>query len=203
MMAPGYAHPSGSAGGATAQLSSSTRCALAAGLLLVGVADLAAIDLELLPRYVGDATRVAQVLPVPPAAIEPSRPAFTPPAVPAPAPPTMAAKPAPRFANLLFGRNASWLLPAARETLARLAATLAEQPSRRVAISGHTDNSGPEVLNRALSLDRARRCGHWLEDRGVDPARIEIQGFGSSRPLVVDRTPAAQAHNRRVEIDLR
>src|ERR1039457_259136 len=217
MMAPGSAHRLD--GGAIAQLSASVRYALSAGLLLVGVADLAAIDLVLLPRYVGGAPRFAPVLPVPPAATGPSsQAAFAPPpapeqtppppaepapAAPAPAPPKVAENPAPTFPNLLFARNTSWLSPAARETLARLAATLAEQPSRRVAIDGHTDNSGPEELNRALSLERARRCGDWLEDRGVDPTRIEIQGFGSSRPLEGDRTPVAQAHNRRVEIDLR
>ncbi len=160
------------------------RYALAAGLLLVGVADLAAIDLVLLPRYVGGATRLAPVLSVPPAATGPSsQVAFAPPpapeqtppppaepapvapapAPPTPAPPTMAESSAPTFPNLLFARNTSWLSPAARETLARLAATLAEQPSRRVVIGGHTDNSGPEELNRALSLERARRCGDWLE----------------------------------------
>jgi len=70
-------------------------------------------------------------------------------------------------------------------------------------ISGHTDDSGPENLNRALSIERARRCGQWLEGHGVDSARIEIQGFGSTRPVADDRSPEAQVHNRRVEIDLR
>jgi outer membrane protein OmpA-like peptidoglycan-associated protein len=84
-----------------------------------------------------------------------------------------------------------------------LATTLAENPSQRVVLSGHTDTSGPENLNRALSIERARRCGQWLEGRGVDPARMEIQGFGSTRPLVDDSSSEAQVHNRRVEIDLR
>jgi outer membrane protein OmpA-like peptidoglycan-associated protein len=91
----------------------------------------------------------------------------------------------------------------AREALARVAATLTTVPGRQVLINGHTDNSGPENLNRALSLDRAQRCSEWLEGHGVDPARMEIQGFGSSRPVGGDRSPEAQAHNRRVEIDLR
>lgn len=202
MMALGSAHRLD--GGAIAQLSASVRYALVAGLLLVGVADLAAIDLVLLPRYVGGDTPFAPVLPVPPAATRPqSQAAFAPPPAPTHTPPPPAEKPAPVFPDLLFARSTSWLTPTARETLARLAATLAEQPSRRVAIGGHTDNSGPEMLNRALSLERARRCGDWLKDHGVDPTRIEIQSFGSSRPLAGDQSPAAQTHNRRVEIDLR
>jgi outer membrane protein OmpA-like peptidoglycan-associated protein len=230
MAAPGYAPQVD--GGATARLSSSVRYALVTGLLLVGVGDLAAIDLVLLPRYLDGAWRAPPVL-SPPAAIKPnvvsppaplqaSQPALAPPPIhkPAPSPSaklapgkpalakpalassTLAENPAPAFSNLLFATNSSWLSLAARESLTGLAATLAEHPTLRVVISGHTDSSGPEALNRALSLDRARKCDRWLEDRGVDPTRIEVQSFGSTRPLAGDRSAMAQARNRRVEIDL-
>jgi outer membrane protein OmpA-like peptidoglycan-associated protein len=105
--------------------------------------------------------------------------------------------------HLLFARNTSWLSPAAKEILGWVASTLIENPSRRAVISGHTDDVGPEDLNRVLSVERARRCGRWLEGHGVDPERMEIQGFGSTRPVGGDRSPEAQVHNRRVEIDLR
>jgi len=107
------------------------------------------------------------------------------------------------FPHVLFARNTSWLSPVAKEVLDRLAATLAENPSRRVAIGGHTDDVGPEELNRALSVERARRCARWLEAHGVDPERMDIQGFGSTRPVGGDRSPEAQVNNRRVELDLR
>jgi outer membrane protein OmpA-like peptidoglycan-associated protein len=107
------------------------------------------------------------------------------------------------FPHVLFARNTSWLSPATREILGRLATTLAENPSRRVVLGGHTDNVGTEEFNRALSVERARRCGRWLEEHGVAPERMEIQGFGSTRPVGGDRSPEAQVHNRRVEIDLR
>jgi outer membrane protein OmpA-like peptidoglycan-associated protein len=84
-----------------------------------------------------------------------------------------------------------------------LASALVENPSRRVVISGHTDDVGPEELNRALSVERARRCSQWLTGHGVDPERMDIQGFGSTRPLGGDRSPEAQVNNRRVEFDLR
>jgi outer membrane protein OmpA-like peptidoglycan-associated protein len=236
MTAPGYAHRSGDVGGATAQSSAFVRHALVAGLLLLGVGDLAAIDLVLLPRYLGGATRSGPVLPAPfsaktprpelsPAPLPTNQPApaaarivesTAPPptevapaeAVPPPAEPPPAAEPATSgFPNLLFARNTSWLSPMARETLTQVAAILAEQPGRRVVISGHTDAAGPEELNRALSVERARRCARWLEGRGVDPARMDIQGFGSTRPLGGDHSGdpsmAAQARNRRVEIELR
>ncbi|HEX7508259.1 MAG TPA: OmpA family protein [Polyangia bacterium] len=234
MIAPGYAHPSDSAsgsdgvGGRAARVSASVRYALAAGLLVVGIVDLAAIDLVLLPHYFAQPARVRFPLPaslrvpapaatpvteapvaLPPTSLPvvepPSRPQpiETPPTEEAPAQAAPAKLAALDLPPVLFARNTSWLSPGARETLAQLAATLAENPDRRVLISGHSDNSGPEELNRALSQARAQRCGHWLEGRGVDPVRMEIQGFGSTRPVDSDRSPQAQAHNRRVEIDLR
>jgi outer membrane protein OmpA-like peptidoglycan-associated protein len=131
---------------------------------------------------------------------EPDQPSLAPPLAATTEP---ADQPETDFPHLLFARNTSWLSPAAREVLAKLAATLAENPSRRVALSGHSDSVGSEDHNRALSIERARRSGRWLEGRGIDPARIEIQGFGSNRPAASDDSPQAQARNRRVEIDLR
>jgi len=204
------------------------RTALAVGLLVVGIADLAAIDLVLLPHYLARTTRVRSPLPASlpmaasaampvaampmalplasPAVVEPPsrpQPAETPPTPGTPAQAAPAKLAALELPPLLFARNTSWLSPAARQALVKLAATLAEDPDRRVLISGHSDTSGPEELNRALSLERAQKCGHWLQGQGVDPARMEIQGFGSTRPVDSDRSPQAQAHNRRVEIDLR
>jgi outer membrane protein OmpA-like peptidoglycan-associated protein len=258
MTASEYARRTDGAGGAgsgAAQTHSFVRYALAALLLLVGVADLAAIDLVLLPRYLAGATSAFSPSPPNPLATAtrmaeapaPSPPVVTavpsiapppasPPAAapiseapalpPPPSPPAVAAHarpeldeappgepsaattapadlPEPKLPDLFFARNTSWLSPAARESLGRLAATLAADPSRRVVLGGHTDNVGAEDHNRALSTERARRCANWLEGQGIDPGRIEIHGFGSTRPAAGDDSPQAQARNRRVEIDLR
>jgi len=223
MSARGEARQSGSAGGAgdvgaIAHVSTSVRRALAVGLLILGLADLAAADLVLLPHYLAGARRLSSPARVPTAVPPTTAPTALAPAVSPPLEhPTVVelpSRPAPaqaapahlagvEFPHILFAKNTSWLSPVARETLTQAAATLIADPSRQVVINGHTDNSGPEELNRALSLDRAQRCGQWLEGHGVDPARMEIQGFGSTRPVGGDRSPEAQAHNRRVEIDLR
>jgi len=139
---------------------------------------------------------------LPPVAVVPTLPEPTHEA-PADSEPASANQTELEFPHLRFARNTTWLSPAAKETLARLVAVLGEQPSRRVVLNGHTDRIGPEELNRALSLERARRSLCWLSARGIDPARIEIHGFGSTRPLEVDVSPESQARNRRVEIDLR
>ena len=230
MSVPGDARRSND--GATAQRASPARYALAMGLLVLGAGALAVIDLVLLPRYLagapsvlrGDATGVAVVptvaaphevaavakdSPSPPRLPHANAPTPATPATPAPSTEVVAAPAAATvpnslaFPHMLFARNTSWLSPSTKATLARVARVLAEQPGRRVVLSGHTDRAGSEDFNRALSMERARRCSRWLKARGIDPARIEIQGFGSTRPLTDDDSPTAQAHNRRVEVTLR
>jgi outer membrane protein OmpA-like peptidoglycan-associated protein len=240
MTASGYARGSsgaGSAGIATDRGSGSARYALAAGLLLLGIGALAAIDGVLLPRYfarpakTGPLTPAAEprpqaILVAPreePASAPPPEPALQPALQaaeqpqaprpteePAPIPPAAPAAPAaqvepakPEFPHLLFARSAAAISPAAGRILAEVAETLAQDPSRRVVLGGHTDDIGPPDINMALSLARARRSGKWLERLGVDTARIEIHGFGSTQPLDGDGSSRVRAKNRRVEIDLR
>jgi len=214
-----YARSSSGAGPpgmATARGSASVRYALAAGLLLVGLGDLAVIDLVWLPRYVAKPAKAGPPLPVTeprpptvvvaPGVVAPvvARPTeATPPAASAEATaaPVLPAKP--DFPHLLFAISTTKLSPAAQRILKQLAETLGQDPTRRVVLGGHSDGVGAPDFNQALSLNRARRSGRWLERHGVDPSRIEILGFGSTHPLDGDGTSRDRAHNRRVEVDLR
>jgi OOP family OmpA-OmpF porin len=60
---------------------------------------------------------------------------------------------------------------------------------------------GPEH-NLSLSLDRARVVADDLAGRGVDKARLKIQGFGSTYPLASNDTEEGRAMNRRTELIL-
>jgi len=151
---------------------------------------------------------VAVTAPAPPPPPVPAAPEPAPaPAKPAPAESAPSAAEAPtatgpaeEFPDLLFAINATWLSRASRETLDKVVAALEADANRRVVLSGHTDAAGPLELNRALARARARRASRYLQARGIDPARVEIQGFGSARPAA-DATPGTmRARNRRVEI---
>lgn len=135
----------------------------------------------------------------------PSTPLARPPEAAAPVQPPEArasAQPAESFSELLFARNTTWLSAPSRATLDRLAQTLKQAPERRVLLSGHSDRIGPRELNRWLSRARAYRAAGYLRARGVEPSRIDIQSFGSTRPAVTETSSAAWARNRRVEIEL-
>jgi outer membrane protein OmpA-like peptidoglycan-associated protein len=68
----------------------------------------------------------------------------------------------------------------------------------RVEIQGHTDNVGSADHNLDLSQRRADSVRRWLvEQGGVESSRLESKGYGSTRPLVPNITPANRARNRR------
>jgi type VI secretion system protein ImpK len=87
--------------------------------------------------------------------------------------------------------------------LTRIAAALNQVPGH-VLIEGHTDDQALRSLryrnNVELSRERAVSVARILERTIDNPARLEWNGLGSSRPLLPERTPENRARNRRVEI---
>jgi OOP family OmpA-OmpF porin len=49
-----------------------------------------------------------------------------------------------------------------------------------------------------LSRERARAVRNSLIELGVDAGRIEARGYGETRPVADNTTPAGRARNRRV-----
>jgi outer membrane protein OmpA-like peptidoglycan-associated protein len=105
-------------------------------------------------------------------------------------------------AAVTFQINRFDIQPQFRPTLDQVAQTLNNFPSTFVDVYGHTDPSGGDAINIPLSNNRARAVADYLAMRGVNPARIASQGFGSSRPLPgnTNATEAERQANRRVEI---
>ena len=75
-------------------------------------------------------------------------------------------------------------------------------PNVDVFVCGHTDSTGGDDLNLALSLDRARVVSDVLVARGVPAERLKVQGFGKEYPNDTNETPAGRANNRRTELIL-
>ncbi|MBU1371016.1 MAG: OmpA family protein [Bacteroidetes bacterium] len=102
--------------------------------------------------------------------------------------------------NILFQVNQAVLLAEAYAGLHNLEQFLSQNPGLKVRIEGHTDNSGGDSFNQKLSQDRAQAVAGFLTDRGIDPKRIEVAGFGSNRPIASNETDKGRAKNRRVEL---
>jgi outer membrane protein OmpA-like peptidoglycan-associated protein len=92
------------------------------------------------------------------------------------------------------------LTPASLPVLERVAVTLGEHPTWRLAIEGHTDDAGERAENIDLSGRRAQAVRDALVSRGVSPDRLIVQGFGPDRPIASNRTRAGRSANRRVEL---
>lgn len=104
--------------------------------------------------------------------------------------------------NLFFATNQATILKTSEGELDRLVRFLQEEKQWQFTIEGHTDNVGTKASNIKLSKARATTMKAILVSRGIDPARITIEGYGSSRPLMSNDTEEGRAINRRVEIRL-
>lgn len=104
--------------------------------------------------------------------------------------------------GITFPINSYEVQPQFKATLDQVAQTLTSYPSTLIDVYGHTDPSGGDSINLPLSRNRAQSVANYLASKGVQPARIATQGFGSSQPLAGNdnSTEAERAANRRVEI---
>ena len=71
-----------------------------------------------------------------------------------------------------------------------------------VDVYGHTDSTGDDSYNYNLSQRRALAVANYLSGQGVDSRRFAVTGFGETRPVADNGSPAGRAQNRRVEIQL-
>jgi outer membrane protein OmpA-like peptidoglycan-associated protein len=72
-------------------------------------------------------------------------------------------------------------------------------PDLRIRVEGHSDNSGEEGYNLGLSNARAQAVVDWLVSHGIESSRLEAVGYGETRPIADNSTPAGQEANRRVD----
>lgn len=103
--------------------------------------------------------------------------------------------------GILFDTGKDALKPAAKDSLAKAAATLAKSETT-VVIQGHTDSTGSDAINQPLSERRADHVRDFLAMSGVPASRMSAVGYGSSRPAVQNDTAENRALNRRVQLEI-
>lgn len=105
-----------------------------------------------------------------------------------------------RSRSVRFEEASSALLPASELLLDEVADALRPCLGAIIAIIGHTDKSGAEPGNVALSLDRARAVREALIARGIPRDGLRAQGVGSQDP--VEGLAPADPANRRIEFSV-
>ncbi len=105
-----------------------------------------------------------------------------------------------RARTVRFEESSSAMDTASRELLDEVEAALRPCLGSIIAITGHTDNSGPEPGNLALSRERANAVRDALISRGIPADGLRAIGHGSSKP--VDGLDPADPANRRIEFSV-
>jgi outer membrane protein OmpA-like peptidoglycan-associated protein len=123
---------------------------------------------------------------------------FAPPAAAAPPPAPQAAAP-PSF-MVFFDWDSARLSEASLNVVRQAAAAFKNKGSARIRATGHTDTSGPDGYNMALSLRRANAVKDALIRDGVPSAAITVVGVGKAGLLVQTADGVREPQNRRVEI---
>jgi outer membrane protein OmpA-like peptidoglycan-associated protein len=116
-----------------------------------------------------------------------------------------------RNANLLavtfksdvwFDVDSANLKPGGYNELQRVSTVLNQYPQTTIQIAGHTDSTGSEEYNQALSVRRAEATKNALAGFNVNPARMTTIGYGESQPVADNSTTQGRQMNRRVQITI-
>ena len=117
----------------------------------------------------------------------------------APPPPPAPAVAPPSF-MVFFDWDRANISDQALNTIRQAAAAFKSKGNARITATGHTDTSGPESYNMALSLRRANAVKDALVREGVPAAAIAVIGRGEANLLVPTGDGVREPQNRRVEI---
>lgn len=100
-----------------------------------------------------------------------------------------------------FDLDSYQLRPEPEPVLREIAGVLKSRPALKLYVIGHTDHIGGEAFNLKLSEQRAAAVKAASVSRyQIVPSRLNIRGFGLTRPVDTNATEAGRARNRRVEL---
>ncbi len=101
-----------------------------------------------------------------------------------------------------FELGKATLKPESFTILNQIVNIMKKYPDYKLAIEGHTDNTGSSEVNQKLSENRAKACYDYLAQKGIPSARMSYKGYGQARPIADNSTYSGRTLNRRVEFNL-
>lgn len=102
------------------------------------------------------------------------------------------------LATVYFGYDDATIAASERDRLDANSACIDKTKGKNVYVVGHTDSSGTDEYNIALSERRAQTVADYLARLGVDPARLQVVPKGENEP-----TGLGEDKDRRVEFQWR
>ena len=99
-----------------------------------------------------------------------------------------------------FATDKTDILPDSQPQIDQVVKLLTDDPALKLAVGGHTDNTGDKAHNQQLSEGRAKSVVSALTAKGVAAARLTAKGYGDTQPVADNATEEGKAKNRRVEL---
>jgi outer membrane protein OmpA-like peptidoglycan-associated protein len=104
--------------------------------------------------------------------------------------------------NVTFATDSADLNAGFFEVLDSVSLVINEFERTVIEVAGHTDSTGSEAYNQALSERRASAVARYFASHGVRSDRIIEVGMGELRPVASNDTAEGRQANRRVELTL-
>lgn len=102
--------------------------------------------------------------------------------------------------NIYFATASAELQKKSFSELFLLVQLLKENPTIKIEIGGHTDNTGTSEDNLNLSQHRAESVLEFLKAKGISGDRILAKGYGETMPIADNSTEDGRSKNRRTTV---
>ena len=104
--------------------------------------------------------------------------------------------------SITFALNSADLNAQFYNALDGVSLVLKEYDKTVIEVAGHTDSSGSDQYNQALSERRAQAVAGYLGSHGVKTQRLITVGAGEGHPIASNDTEQGRSANRRVELTI-
>lgn len=106
---------------------------------------------------------------------------------PAPAPAPVVIEKITLSTDVLFEFNKAELREGGKQKLDQLAEQARDANVERIVLVGHADRIGSEEYNRELSERRAEAVAAYLEQKGIERGRLQVEGRGEAEPITANQ----------------
>lgn len=104
--------------------------------------------------------------------------------------------------DITFATDSASISPNFNPVLKDVATVVNQYEKTVLMIKGHTDDTGAEQYNQALSERRANAVKMQMTSFNVNPTRMTAVGLGEYQPKVPNDSAANRQMNRRVELEI-
>lgn len=104
--------------------------------------------------------------------------------------------------SVMFEQSKFELVSQSLPDLDRIAEMMLKYATMEILIEGHTDNQGDFNLNMELSENRVKEVRKYLMSKGIPENRLQIKGWGSTKPVASNEIEETRKKNRRVEFTI-